>query len=119
MLELDARDVGRLRDETQLDLGGGGGIVAEFAVEMPAQQQTPGRLPGEHHAPVALGAVLTALVPAAAGAGLDHHVLHRNTADRMRRRPPAADARGEYLKGVSGCGGDADGLAYGRDRDRA
>src|SRR5687768_8026116 len=93
--------------------------MAELGVEMPAQEQAPGRLPGKHDAPVALRAVLAALVPAAARARLDHHVLQRRAADRMRRWPPATDARRERLKGVCGCGVDADGLAYGRDRDRA
>src|SRR5580693_7768413 len=65
------RAAANVRRERHFDLAQDGGIIFEPAAKLPAQQEASGRLPGQHLAPLDLGARLVALEPAAAGERFD------------------------------------------------
>ena len=90
VFEGDDGAAGGRGSEGQLHLGQQIGIVGEPAVELPAEEQTRRRLPGDHFAPVRLDALGVALEPAAARARLDDDLHKRRLADRFSRRPPPA-----------------------------
>src|SRR5262245_62749026 len=71
VLELDAGGIGAVRMEAHFHFSDHIGIKLEFAVQLPAEHHACGRIPHQHTAPLALGAVLAALEPAAANARLD------------------------------------------------
>src|SRR5438094_3511855 len=98
VLELDARAVGRLADEAQLDLA----RLVEVGLELPLRADVPAddeavrRLVGEHARPAALAAVDAAVVDVAALARLEDHVGELPLDDVVVRRPPAAHVVGEH-----------------------
>src|SRR5439155_19449035 len=89
----------------------------ELGVDAPSQQQPLRRIPREHLAPGAFGAVFIDLVPTAAGARFDDSLLERGRTELVSPRPPAVDAGGEDLEGALRRGLDADGLPDGRRLD--
>src|SRR4051812_49346441 len=100
MLELDARAPGRLGGEPNLDLGDEGGVVLPLGGELPGQHHTVGRVPDQHLADVALGAVFADRVPASADPWFQHGPGHRRLADVVLARPPAVHPGGEHLEGA-------------------
>ena len=74
----------------------------QCGVDLPGQQHARRRLPGQHLAPVQLVAVLVALVPAATGAGLDHHATIGDLADGRALGHQLLDVGGEKLEGAGG-----------------
>src|SRR5262249_22634715 len=108
MLEFDAR-AGAVGDELDFHLGLEARIVLPVAVDLPGEHDARRRLPRQHAAPLALGAVLAAFIPAAAGARFnDYRLLQRSLVDRMFARPPAAHAGGEDVERARGRRLDAD-----------
>src|SRR5262249_30724629 len=81
MLQLDARRVFPIGDETHLDFRLQSRIILPVSADLPVMHQTRVRFPHEHSAPVTRAAVVTALVPATADARLDHRVHRRGLAD--------------------------------------
>src|SRR5205823_12880236 len=103
VLELDAGRRRPLCHEANLDLARPRlvGVVLPARPEVPAEDDALGRLPLDHAAPLAFGAVGGALVPASARAGLDHHLLRRLLADVVRiEQPPGGHALGEDREGA-------------------
>src|SRR3954471_14636618 len=99
MLEID-ESVVAVGGEADLDHGFEIGIVGPFGVELPGEQHPVRRLPGDHPAPFTLAAVIADLVPAAAVARLDHHVLLPGGVQAVALHPPAAHAAGEGTEGL-------------------
>src|SRR6185503_7881510 len=101
VFEFDPR-AAALRNEVYLDLGDQRRIVFPIAADLPGEQHAARRFPGENLAPLALRAVLAALIPASADMRLDHHIGNRRGIDRMTAQPPAPHAGGEHREGTLG-----------------
>src|SRR5579883_1607496 len=100
VLELDARGGRTIRNEAQLHFRDQIGLVLELGVELPGEHEPRRRVPGQHPAEVAFGAVGSALEPAATGPRLDDQSLGLDLADVVALRPPRADAAREHLEGA-------------------
>src|SRR6516162_3984697 len=119
MFQLHQGSIRYLRDEPDFDLGAHRGVRLPLAVEVPADHETLRRFPHQHLADIGLRAVLAQLVPAPAQAWFQDRRLHRRLADRVGARPPAPEARREYLERVRLIGVDANAFAHRRDGDCA
>src|SRR5690349_6071503 len=97
MFEVHAGATG-LGGEPHFDLGDEVGIVSKFRRELPDEDQSGGRLPGDHLAELAFRSVDIELVPAAAFARLDDRTVEVGGADLMGLGPPAADTAGENFE---------------------
>src|SRR5947209_9864496 len=97
VLELDACAVGAFGDETDLDLARPVRVRLDLPpqVDVPTEDDTVGRLVGEHPRPAAFAAVDATVVYVAAGARLEHHLGELCLEDVMLGRPPAADVLGK------------------------
>lgn len=71
VLELDPRRGRPFGDEAHLELGHGPRVVPPLAGDLPGEDDSVGRVPGEDPAPLALGPVLPPLVPASTLLWLD------------------------------------------------
>ena len=102
VFDLDGGLAGPVGGEPGLDLAGVVGVGVELPrpVDLPGEHQPVRRLPGQHPAPVAFGAVDAALVPAPADAGLQDHFGHLGLADVVLVRPPRVDRAGEHPEGL-------------------
>ncbi len=115
MFQLDAGHICVFGDETNVDFAFDIVVILEFAVEVPAQPQMRGRLPGQHLAPFGLRAVFAHFIPAPAHAGLDHRIFHFDCGNVMGIGPPAAEARGKHFKSMCLRRAQLNGLAHGGD----
>src|SRR3974390_1273671 len=66
MLELDARRVGAVGDESDLNLGVDNRVRLPFAVDVPGHDEAAGRFPHDDPADIGLRAILGNLEPVAA-----------------------------------------------------
>src|SRR5215470_12631069 len=90
VLDLDTRAVRSLRHEPHLDLAGlrGVRVVPPVTLQLPRVHEAVRRIPHEHPAPVALAAVDTGLVPAAAHLRFERAGGHVRFADVVLLGPP-------------------------------
>src|SRR5438477_7377824 len=116
MFEIDSRAFA-LGREGDFNLGDQIRVVFPLRAELPNEDQPGRRIPHEHLANLAFGAVDIAFVPAAALARLDDRAVEIGRSDLVRCGPPAADAIGEDLERALGRRSDADALAHGRRAD--
>src|SRR6266498_1202139 len=97
MLQLDTRAIFALGDEAHLHFRLQIRVVLPIGVDLPRKQEPGVRFPREHPTPVTSAPVVTALVPAAAHAGLDHGVHRLRLADLVGGEwPPGAHLLGEH-----------------------
>ena len=81
------------------------GVELPLTIQVPCEGDPGRRLEGGDAARVALLAVLTHLVPAAANIWLENEVDHWRLADRILLRPPGAEPRGEdFERALLRCG---------------
>src|SRR5262249_31932755 len=83
----------------------------------PGENQARRGLPLKYLAPLALGAVLPPLVPAATDARLDDDIGPRRSPDGMLSRPPVADAVRKNLEGTVGVSRDDQTFRHGCGAD--
>src|SRR6266540_530666 len=88
------------------------GVVPKVAVEVPGDRQVAGRVPREHHAPLALAAVGPELIPTASHTGLEDRCRHGRVVDVMLGWPPGAHLLGEDPERTLEVDGDADREAH-------
>ena len=91
---------GPVGGEPDLDLAGvlGVGVELPRAVDLPGEHQPVRRLPGQDPAPVALGAVDAALVPAPADLAAPGSLRRPRPGRCGTRRPPGVERAGEHAR---------------------
>src|SRR5262249_32264083 len=95
-LQLDARHALALGDEADFHFRLQRWIILPVGVDVPLQEQTGGRLPGQHAAPIARAPVLAALVPVASDARFNHGIHGVCLANLVVGKwPPASNLLGE------------------------
>src|SRR5262245_13902192 len=98
VLEVDLGSLGSERSERNLHFGRTCGVVFELRVELPAEDETPRWIPGQHLAPIA--AVFAHFIPAPVRSRLNDAILERGAADMVLLRPPSTHVLGEDAIGT-------------------
>ena len=97
MFQLDTRAVLAVGDEAHLDLRFQRWVILPVGGDIPREHQTRVRFPREYAAPLTRASIVTALVPAAPDARLDHCIHGIGLADLVGcQRPPRAHLFGEH-----------------------
>src|SRR5262245_45347084 len=117
VLELDARGIRSVGDESHLHFGADGRVRLPAAVNVPRHHEALGRLARDDPSHVRAGTIFRQFVPVATDTGLHGDCFARRFADAMVERPPASETRGEDVECMRRARADANALAYRRNTD--
>src|SRR4051794_30109449 len=116
MFKLDARRLGAVGNEPDLNLGTDIRVGLPLTVDVPGHDEALRRVPDDDLSDIPTRAIFFEFVPKAAETGLPDCRLPWRLADTVVERPPAAEPRGEDFKRMLLAGADADALAHRRNR---